>query len=158
MKKRGIYLILHNIRSGHNVGSIFRTADAAGVSKIFLTGYTPAPTDRFGRVQKEVAKAALGAESFVLWERRANVKVLLRKLQKENIFCVAVEQDARAVDYKKIEARQKMAFLFGNEVSGVPRTLCGECDVIAQIPMLGKKESLNVNVAAGIALFRILDV
>lgn len=86
-----MYIILHNIRSNYNVGSVFRTADAAGVAKIFLTGYTPAPMDRFGRINKEIAKTALGAEKMVLWEQAKKVRKLFAYLKKEKVFFVAVE-------------------------------------------------------------------
>src|SRR3989338_2570883 len=107
-------LIIHDIRSVTNVGAMFRTADAAGINKIYLTGYTPTPLDRFGRIRKDMAKSALGAEKFVFWEYKKSLLALLNILKK--------------------------------------------CDVIVEIPMRGKKESLNVSVACGIALFRILGI
>lgn len=152
----GIYIILHNLRSAYNVGSIFRTADAAGVSKIYLAGYTPAPVDRFGRVRKDFVKVSLGAEKTVAWERVASASALIRKLQKKGARVIAVEQSRGAVDYRKIKARGKTAFLFGNEVRGVPPALLKLCDLVAEIPMRGKKESLNVAVAVGIVLFSTL--
>ncbi|MDP3661383.1 MAG: TrmH family RNA methyltransferase [bacterium] len=148
-----MYIILHNIRSNHNVGSIFRTADAAGVEKIFLTGYTPTPLDRFGRVNKELAKTALGAEKTVAWEYARNIGVLLAKLKKEKTFIVAIEQSPCAINYKKIPRKKSIAFLFGNEVTGTPKNILKQCACIAEIPMRGVKESLNVSVAAGIVLF-----
>lgn len=161
------YAILHNIRSVHNVGSIFRTVDAAGVAKIFLTGYTPTPVDRFGRARKDFAKVSLGAEKTAPWEYRTNTGALLRELQAEGVYCVAVEQDKNSSDYRKIRPHRRTAFLFGNEVRGIPRPLLSLCDAIAEIPMRGSmvrhahhprqtrtgKESLNVSVAAGIILF-----
>lgn len=149
-----IYLILNDIRSVHNVASIFRTADAAGVSKIYLTGYTPAPLDRFGRARRDFAKVSLGAENFVSWEAARSASRFLKRLKKEGVRLAAIEQDTRAVSYKKISARGKpLALLFGNEVRGLPKHLLSLCDAIAEIPMRGKKESLNVSVAVGIALF-----
>lgn len=158
MKKIDTSLILHNIRSAENVGSIFRTADAVGVSKIFLTGYTPLPIDRFNRPQSKIAKTALGAEKTVLWEHHKTATQLIDRLQKEGVSVVAVEQDSRAVDYKKLEITKQTAFIFGNEVLGVSKKILDKCDVIASIPMKGKKESLNVSVSAGVFLFRVLDV
>lgn len=155
---KNTYLVLHNIRSAHNVGSAFRTADAVGVSKVFLTGYTPTPIDRFGRPEKEVAKVALGAENSVSWERLANVGVLLVKLKKEGVFIVGVEQMRGAIDYKKIKTRFPCAFVFGNEVKGLSPGVLKRCDVVAEIPMKGRKESLNVSVSIGVALFRILNL
>ena len=151
-------LILHDIRSVENVGAIFRTADAVGINKIYLTGYTPAPLDRFGRRRKDLAKSALGAEEFVKWEQKKNILLLLSKLKKEKYKIIAIEQDKKSVDYKKVKLKNKNAFIVGTEVSGIPKNILKKCDVIAEIPMRGKKESLNVSVATGIALFRMLGV
>lgn len=151
-------LILPDIRSAHNVGSIFRTADAAGVGKIYLTGITPAPLDRFGRPRSDIAKAALGAELSVPWEHKARILPLLARLKKAGFVLVAIEQSEDSVDYKKVKIPkgQKTAFIVGNEVEGLPENILARCDSVAEIPMSGTKESLNVSVAAGIALFRIL--
>ncbi|TSC66902.1 MAG: tRNA/rRNA methyltransferase SpoU [Parcubacteria group bacterium Gr01-1014_72] len=157
-KKRIVYLILHNIRSAYNVGSIFRTADAAGVGKIFLTGYTPAPVDRFGRANKEIAKTALGAERTVSWEKYASIKPLLHKLRREGAALIALEQSPHSIDYKKIRLPKKAALIFGNEVAGLSPAVLKQADIIAEIPMRGCKESLNVSVAAGIALFLMLRI
>ena len=138
-----VYLILHNIRSLYNVGSIFRTADGAGVSKIYLTGYTPEPAP----------KTALGAEKYVSWEKVANIQRLTNKLKKSKVQIVALEQSKNAVDYRKFKPRYPAALILGNEVRGLSPSLLKKCDKIIQIPMRGRKESLNVSVAAGIALF-----
>jgi tRNA G18 (ribose-2'-O)-methylase SpoU len=148
-------VILHNIRSVENVGAMFRTADAAGVDKIYLTGYTPAPLDRFGRKRGDLAKSALGAEEFVKWEHKKSISVLLTKLKKDGFFIIGLEQDKNSIDYKKVKIKQKNAFLMGEEVAGISKENLKKCDVIAEIPMRGQKESLNVSVALGIALFRI---
>src|SRR6185369_9412628 len=95
-------LILHNIRSVENVGAMFRTADAAGIDKIYLTGYTPAPLDRFGRKRGDLAKSALGAEEFVVWEQKKNILSLVAKLKKEGFLIIAIEQDKKSIDYKKV--------------------------------------------------------
>ncbi|MDD5318840.1 MAG: TrmH family RNA methyltransferase [Candidatus Pacebacteria bacterium] len=160
-----VFLILHNIRSTHNVGSIFRTADAAGVSKIFLTGYTPTPVDKFGRERKDIAKTALGAEKNIPWVYAKTPTSLIKNLKKERVKLIAIEQHVRAVDYKKVKLtenkkgeRRGTAFLVGNEVKGMSKQLLAQCDVVAEIPMKGKKESLNVSVSFGIALFRILNI
>lgn len=150
------YVILHNVRSVHNVGSIFRTADAAGVSKIFLTGHTPTPHDRFGRERKDLAKVALGAEKSVDWEYQKTTPALIKKLHKEGVYVVAIEQSKGSVNYKKIHPKKVMAFVYGNEVEGIPASILKMCDAVAEIPMAGKKESLNVSVSAGITLFGIL--
>src|SRR3989338_7068675 len=151
-------LILYNIRSVENVGAMFRTADAAGVSKIYLTGYTPCPLDRFGRIRKDLAKSALGAENFVPWEQKKSITPLLLKLKKEKFLIIGIEQDKNSINYKKVKLRSKNAFIVGAEVTGIPKSVLKKCDIIAEIPMWGKKESLNVSVALGIALFRMLGV
>jgi tRNA G18 (ribose-2'-O)-methylase SpoU len=151
-------LILHNIRSVENVGAIFRTADAAGMDKIYLTGYTPCPLDRFGRKRGDLAKSALGAEEFVKWEQKKSILQLLSKLKKEKFLIIGIEQDKKAIDYKKVKLQNKNVFIVGAEVTGIPKNILKKCDIIAEIPMKGKKESLNVSVATGIALFRMLNI
>jgi len=158
MKNKQNILILNDIRSVENVGAMFRTADAAGVDKIYLTGYTPCPLDRFGRKRGDLAKSALGAEEFVKWEQKKNVLSLLTKLKKEKYLIIGIEQDKKSIDYKKVKLQSKNAFIVGTEVTGIPKNILKKCDVIAEIPMRGKKESLNVSVATGIALFRILNI
>lgn len=150
-------LILDNIRSAHNVGAIFRTADAVGISKIYLVGITPAPLDRFGRVRPDIAKAALGAEKTVAWQQVKTITPLITRLKKEAYTIVAIEQSAHSIDYKKVVPREKTAYVLGTEVTGIPERILQKCDVVAEIPMAGGKESLNVSVAAGVALFRMLD-
>lgn len=156
--RKKTYLILHNIRSVYNVGAIFRTADASGISKIFLTGYTPAPVDRFGRERKDIAKTALGAEKNIKWKYVKSVNSLIQKLKKENIEVVAVEQDKKAIDYKKLKIKKDTTFVFGNEVEGLSKSILEKSDKIVQIKMLGKKESLNVSTALGVFLFRVLEI
>lgn len=152
---KNVFLILHDIRSSENVGSIFRTADAAGVSQIYLSGYTPSPLDRFGRKNAKLAKAALGAEVFVPWEAREDIFALLRELKGKGIAIAAVEQSPRSISYKDFVYETPTAFIFGNEVGGVPEGILTAADTILEIPMHGKKESLNVSVAAGIVLFSL---
>jgi len=157
-KQKEAILILHNVRSKINVGSIFRTADAVGITKIYLTGYTPAPLDRFGRVVKEIAKSALGAEKTVSWEKTQNIKKVLVDLKKKKFQIIAVEQSKKSIDYKKVKIKFLVAFIFGNEVTGISEEILKSADVIVEIPMKGDKESLNVAVSVGVALFRILGV
>lgn len=156
MQEKNI-LIFYNIRSVENVGAMFRTADAAGIDKIYLTGYTPCPLDRFGRKRKDLAKSALGAENFVEWEQKKNIFSLLAKLKKEKFLIIGIEQDKSSVHYGRVKLKNKNAFIVGPEVAGIPRSILKKCDIIAEIPMRGKKESLNVSVALGIVLFRVLD-
>jgi tRNA G18 (ribose-2'-O)-methylase SpoU len=157
-KQQENILILHDIRSVENVGAMFRTADAAGINKIYLTGYTPTPLDRFGRKRGDLAKSALGAEEFVQWEQKKMVCPVILKLKREGFQIVAIEQDEKSIDYKKLKLKNKNAFIVGTEVTGIPKNILEKCDIIAEIPMRGKKESLNVSVATGIALFRILNL
>lgn len=148
-----ICLALHNIRSTHNVGAIFRTADAAGVSKIYLCGITPAPVDRFGRNRQDIAKAALGAEKTVGWESVQDTVSLIKKLKKEGWKIFSVEQDKDSINYKKASFGTKVLIIFGDEVKGVDKEILEISDKILEIPMKGIKESLNVSVAAGIVLY-----
>ncbi len=148
-----VYVILHNIRSAHNVGSIFRTSDGAGVSKIFLTGYTPDPVDRFGRENPEIKKTSLGATQSVLYEHVADVASVIEILKKEGVAVVAVEQTERAIDYKSFLIDGDIAYIFGNEITGVEKEVLDLADHHIMIPMQGMKESLNVSVCAGIILF-----
>jgi 23S rRNA (guanosine2251-2'-O)-methyltransferase len=151
-------LILHNIRSAQNVGAIFRTADACGVSKIILSGYSPTPLDRFGRKRSDISKSALGAEDYVPWEFSENIIETLKNLKKENFKIISLEQSENSVDYKEIKIGDKNIFVLGNEVSGVQKEILEISDVVAEIPMLGTKESLNVSVATGVFLFRVLGI
>lgn len=156
-----VVLILSDIRSTQNVGAMFRTADAVGVDKIYLTGYTPTPLDRFGGKRSDVAKSALGAEESVLWEHKKSLPALISRLKWEKFKIIAIEQNENSIDYKtfRLNSKQeKVAFILGNEVSGLSSSILKKCDFIAEIPMKGKKESLNVSVACGVALFRILNI
>jgi len=157
MKWKTAYLILHDIRSAQNVGSLFRTADAAGVTKIYITGYTPAPLDKFNRKSKEIAKTALGAEESMLWEK-CTLAEAIKKLKKECVTIVGVEQDKFSVNYRKAKPKFPLALMLGNEVLGLDIKARKVCDVLVEIPMKGEKESLNVSVAGGIAMFQILGV
>ncbi|MEN9912685.1 MAG: hypothetical protein RLY66_93 [Candidatus Parcubacteria bacterium] len=150
-----IRVILDNIRSVHNVGSIFRTADAAGVSKLYLVETTPTPVDRFGRKRKDVAKVSLGAEDSIPWEHVVDITKTIQALKKEGFTIVALEQDEKSVDYQSVNSKNKIALILGNEVGGISKEILKLVDVIIEIPMAGKKESLNVSVAAGIALFQL---
>jgi 23S rRNA (guanosine2251-2'-O)-methyltransferase len=151
-------LILHNIRSVHNVGSIFRTADGAGISRIVLSGYTPSPIDRFNMPRKDFAKVSLGAEQTIPWQQTKTFAQAVKILKKENYFIAAVEQDKNSIPLFSFKApkNQPLALVLGNEVLGVSRASLKLCDAILEIPMHGQKESLNVSVTAGIAMFTLL--
>lgn len=153
-------VILNNIRSNQNVGSIFRTADATGVTKIILVGYTPTPIDRFGRENKGLTKASLGAEKFVKWEKVETLEKVINDLKNfsKNFMIVGIEQDKKAINYRKIKNNKtkNIALVFGNEVDGLSKEDLQFCDVIAELPMLGQKESLNVSVCAGVVLYSLI--
>ncbi|MBI1755342.1 TrmH family RNA methyltransferase [Candidatus Azambacteria bacterium] len=160
--------ILHNIRSAHNVGSMFRTADAAGIEKLYLCGITPAPVDAFGRPSEKLRKVALGAEKSVAWEKVKSTARLIDKLKKDGFTIFAVEQSKKSVPYFRVKQKgKKIAIVMGNEVKGLPKSVLERADTILEIPMRGAmvrqahhprhigrgKESLNVSVAFGIVAF-----
>lgn len=154
-----LIFILHDLRSAHNVGSIFRSADGIGVAKIYCVGYTPIPA-RSGRqylttAEKELKKTALGAETWIPWESRKNISILLSKLKKEGFQIVGLEINQKSIDYQDFKPAGKVALIVGNEIDGIPKKILDLCDAIVSIPMQGKKESLNVSVAGAIAGFHI---
>ena len=150
MNNRSVFLIMHNIRSALNVGAMFRTADAAGIARVYVCGYTPRPDG------EKVAKTALGAQETVAWEQHRQTWRLLAQLKKEGVRIIALEQASRSKDIFKYKSRFPLALIVGNEVSGLSPAILKLCDDIVEIPMRGKKESLNVSVAAGIALYAII--
>jgi tRNA G18 (ribose-2'-O)-methylase SpoU len=161
MKGKILYIIAYNIRSAYNVGSIFRTADGAGVKKIYLTGYTASPYnssfDHFPKkVHKMIAKTALGAEENVFWEKTKDIFLLIKKLKKNKTHIYALEKMKKSIDLKEADIKFPAALILGNEVDGVDEEVSRLCESIISIPMRGKKESLNVAVAAGIAIYEIL--
>lgn len=146
--------ILHNIRSLHNVGSIFRTADAAGVEKIYLTGITPSPVDALGLKRRQIAKVSLGAEDYIPWEKKKSITPLLRSFKKQGCKIFAIEQSKKSIPYSRFHIpNSRFALIVGNEIRGLPKSVLNQCDKILEIPMHGRKESLNVAVAFGIAVF-----
>jgi len=153
--KKELYIIANNIRSLHNVGSIFRTADALGAAKVYLTGYTGAPPD------PKIAKVALGAENFVPWEKEKSATRLIKKLKTQNprLRVAALENNVKrkTIPLSKYRPRFPLALIVGEEVRGVSKPLLALADDIIEIPMRGKKESLNVSVALGIAAYQLLN-
>jgi len=147
------YLIIENVRSAYNVGAMFRTADGAGVAKIFLIGYTPAPIDRFGRTQSEIAKTSLGASAVIPWETAATSAQVINQLQADGCIVAAIEQTAASESLATFTVPQKVAYIMGNEVGGVDAKTLSMVDIVLEIPMYGTKESLNVSVAAGIVMY-----
>lgn len=150
-------LIVNDIRSVYNVGALFRTADAVGITRIILAGFSPTPIDRFGRIRTDLAKSALGAEQSVPWEYVDDMMVTVNEYRERGFHIVGVEQDSRSIDYKQLEKRERMVFILGTETTGMDESLRSCCDTLVEIPMQGMKESLNVSVAAGIVLYRTLD-
>ncbi|MGB0925554.1 MAG: TrmH family RNA methyltransferase, partial [Minisyncoccia bacterium] len=149
---------LHNIRSVHNVGSVFRTADAAGIDHIYLSGYTPLPIDRFGRQRADMHKVAIGAEQTVSWSQLENPESDIIDLQKNGAHIIGIEQNIRSIDifdYQKPSDIGEIIIAMGEEVSGMEPWQTDVCDDIVEIPMHGQKESLNVSVAFGVAVYQI---
>ena len=147
------YIILEDIRSAYNVGAIFRTADGAGVAKVFLVGYTPSPVDRFGRAQAEIEKTSLGASKTMGWEQVVTTKEIIERLQADGVCVAAVELAKGSVSLKDFIEPEQVAYIVGNEVDGVSKEALELADVTVELPMLGQKESLNVSVTAGIVLY-----
>ncbi len=152
--------VLDNLRSVYNVGSIFRTANAVGIEKIYLCGTTPTPLDKKGLRRKDFAKVALGADDTIPWEYSENTVDVLKELKKNNSFIIALEQDEKSIDYKDVtvDSTKNIVFIIGPEVTGITKEVLQICDVIAEIPMLGTKESLNVTIAFGIGVYKILNL
>jgi len=147
------YLLIENIRSAYNVGAMFRTADGAGVTKIFLCGYTPTPVDRFSRAQAEIKKTSLGASESVAWEKFDTAAEVIARLQGEGVTAVALEQTERSITLQEFALPEKVLYIVGNEVEGVSPESLAAADAVVDLPMLGEKESLNVATAAGILMY-----
>jgi len=146
---RRISLLAHNIRSMWNVGSFFRTSDAFSVEKIYLTGYTAFPP------RKEISKTAIGAEENVAWEHHNDPIPVLKSLKEEGWTLVALEITPTSVMLNDYQPDTKVCLILGHELTGVPDDILSLCDDVIAIPMLGQKESLNVAVAAGVALHHL---
>jgi tRNA G18 (ribose-2'-O)-methylase SpoU len=157
--RKRLVLIVHDVRSAHNVGSMFRTADGAGVDEIVLSGYTPVPAKPgaayLTAAEKALQKTALGAEASVPWRKVASLPRLIGSLRKAGCAIVALEQHEGSVPYDRYRPEGSVALIVGNEVLGIDRRILDAADAVLEIPMHGKKNSLNVSVAAGIALYRI---
>lgn len=156
-----IIVIAHNIRSTHNVGSIFRTAEGFGISKIILSGYSPYPSlsgdtrlpHIAEKLTKQIHKTALGAEVMVPFEHQSEPD--FASLKSAGYRIVGLEQDDSSVMLPNYEPNEKIALLLGEEVEGIEPSLRLKCDDLIEIPMQGQKESFNVSVAAGIALYHL---
>ena len=150
-------LVLENLRSVENTASIFRTAECLGVTKIMLVGTTPAPLDRFGRKRSDFAKVSLGSEDFVEWSYFNDIGPAIMSLKDDEFQIIALEQTNESRDdLKSFKTRDQFALIVGNEVDGLSKRAIESAEVALEIPMRGKKESLNVSVATGIALFMLI--
>jgi tRNA G18 (ribose-2'-O)-methylase SpoU len=121
---------------------------------MYLTGYTPSPLDRFGRPVAEIVKTSLGASAMVPWEQSADIVSVITKLKSEGVTIVAIEQAEGSVSLFDAVPPENVAYIFGNEITGITPDVLSLCDQIIEIPMAGQKESLNVSVTAGIVLFQ----
>lgn len=149
--KRELHLIANDIRSIENVGALFRTADSLGVSKLWLSGYTAAPPDA------RISKVALGAEAAVSFEAVTDITEVFRRLKEERIPVFALELTKDAIDLAKFTPPDRLAILLGTETTGIPPSLIEKCDGAVKIDQRGIKESMNVAVAAGIAVWAVLN-
>jgi len=150
-----VVVVLDNIRSLYNTGSIFRTADATGVERIVLCGITPRP-DQGGRQRRAIAKTALGAEDSVSWEYQADARSAIAQLASEGYQAVAVETAPDAIDLFEWTPQWPVCLVFGHERVGISPHLTDAIDTVIRIPMLGQKRSLNVATAAGVVLYELL--
>lgn len=160
---RDIILLIHDIRSCHNVGSLLRTAEGFGVSKVYFTGYTPHPSTEHDerlphihqKLTQQINKTALGAEWLILWEHHEDIFTLLDQLKEEGYVIAALEQTKKSIALPDFQPPQKIALLLGREVEGVEASLLKQADIALEIPMFGAKESFNVVNAAAIALYEL---
>lgn len=149
MKK---YILLDNIRSILNVGAIFRTCDGAGFDGVYLTGFTPTPP------RKEISKTAIGAEQWINWEYYQDPLEIISQLRREGVRIIALEQDERSVDFRSSELSidEDICIVVGNEIEGVNKAILDVADYHVEIPMCGRKQSLNVATSAGVLMYRFI--
>lgn len=152
-KKFPVIVVLDNVRSMHNVGSIFRTSDGFLLEAVYLCGYTPKPPHR------EIQKTALGATETVYWEAFDTTMDAMKKLKEKKYKLLAVEQTKQSNMLHQINfsGNEKLAVIFGNEVEGVQHEILDQCDICIEIPQFGMKHSFNVSVAAGIVVWKIIE-
>ena len=158
MKK--LIVILYNIRSTYNVGAIFRTCDGLGINEVVITGYTPffdkgLPHEQ-EKLRKQIHKTALGAEDLIKWRRINDIIDAINYCRDENCRIVALEQGKGSLNLAEPRVyNDDIALILGEEVHGIPPEILAHCDQLLEIPMCGKKESFNVSVAGGIALWEL---
>ncbi|MBF0585415.1 RNA methyltransferase [Prosthecochloris sp. N3] len=151
--KHPVTVLLHNIRSMYNVGSVFRTADAAGIEKVLISGYTATPP------RKEIDKTALGAQDSMAWEYCPSPLDTLRDMKHRGVTICGLEITENSRPYTEVQVSDfPMCLILGNEVQGIDDELLAECDHVLEIPQFGTKHSLNVAVAAGVALFEMIKI
>ena len=163
ISKRKIVLVIHNVRSAHNVGSLLRTAEGLGVEKVYITGYSPYPEaktdERLPHVRqkttRQINKTALGAEKLLSWERFGDIEKCLSGLGGDGYLVAALEQTTQALDLNKFYSNKDIALVVGNEVEGLDQATLGKINIHLQIPMLGQKESFNVAAAGAIGLYHL---
>lgn len=160
-----LVVIAHNLRSAHNVGSLLRTADGLGVGKVWLTGYSPYPQRETSRetdsrlphlaakIDKQISKTALGAEKLPIWDYTTDVFALIETLRSSGYAIAALEQAQHSIKLPVYKPPQKLAMVVGREVEGIEPEVLAACEQILEIPMKGRKESLNVVQAAAIAMY-----
>jgi 23S rRNA (guanosine2251-2'-O)-methyltransferase len=160
---RRIILIIHNVRSAHNVGALLRTADGLGVEKAIVSGYSPYPPAKNDirlphvaqKTGRAIQKTALGAETSVDWQKIDNISSYLDELTANNWVVAALEQTATAIVLSNYQPPDKIALIVGNEIGGLEAEVLAKAPVQLEIPMLGAKESLNVAAAGAIALYHL---
>jgi 23S rRNA (guanosine2251-2'-O)-methyltransferase len=160
---RRLILIAHNLRSAHNVGSLLRTCEGLGVEKVYLTGYTPYPLQTDDerlphlaqKIDRQITKTALGAEKSVAWQHQADLDDVLASLKDQGFVIAALEQAPGSVKLPAYEPPDKLVLIVGREVEGLEPEILAVCDLILEIPMLGRKESFNVVQAAAMALYHL---
>lgn len=153
IERHPIYVLLDNVRSVYNVGSIFRTSDAALIKKLYLTGYTPHPP------RKDIEKTALGAIESVPWEYQKNPIDVIKSLREKNVKIVALEITDESIPYYEIKPDDfPICLIIGNEITGISDEVLSMCDFSVEIPQFGIKHSLNVAVAYGIAVFELVKI
>ena len=150
-KKIHISIVLDNVRSAHNVGSVFRNSDAFLVERIFLCGITATPPNR------DINKVALGSTESIRWEYKKNTLIAIEELKSQNYFILGIEQTNKSININNFQTNdnEKYALIFGNEINGIGEEALKKCDELVQIPQFGIKKSLNVSVASGIAIWEI---
>ena len=155
MRTLPVSVMLDNVRSLYNTGAFFRTADAAGLEKLYLCGITGRP-DVAGKPRNAIAKTALGAEETVAWEHAWEPLAVIERLRGQGVEIACIETSLRAVDLFDWQPRFPVCVVFGHEVDGIRPEISAACDTHVRIPMLGLKHSLNVATAGGIVIYELL--